>query len=189
VQMVSSSHSKSNQIRRHIFVSYGMKIPEMPSRKVHRLSPFIQIDGIVEHGFGRGSKALGFPTANLNSVSSSSVFSFLQSEACKDGIYIGWVKLPTFEGPFRAAISVGINPTFPDSTSRLVEAYLMDYSGPDFYDQHIRILICAHIRESLKFESIESLRDEIACDVEFAKNCFQSHPDLQAAKYDRFLLA
>ena len=157
-------------------------------RELHVLCPFIRIEGVVEHGFGRGSKSLGYPTANLNSVSSSSVFSFLQSPTCKDGIYIGWVKLPTTKEPFEAAISVGLNPTFSDSKTRLIEAYLMNYTGADFYGQHVRILICGYIRTSIKFDSVDSLRSEIARDVAFSLECFQKEVRLLDAMHDVFLL-
>lgn len=143
-------------------------------RHLNRLAPFPCIEGIVEHGFGRGSKTLGYPTANLNSASSASVSSFLSSIECRDGVYIGWVTIPNFSLAFKAAISVGINPTFEDSKVRLLEAHLLDYTGPDFYDMNVRIVLCAHIRDSLKFTSIQGLIDEIHHDCEFARSWLEN---------------
>lgn len=81
-------------------------------RKLAKLIPPVCVKGTVEHGFSRGSKTLGFATANLNSATSPSVAAFLSSTKCCDGIYIGWVSLPGLHEPFMAAISVGLNPTY-----------------------------------------------------------------------------
>jgi FAD synthase len=159
----------------------------MCSRNIKRLLPFIKIEGVVEHGFGRGSKTIGFATANLNSSTSESVRKFLESDICKDGIYIGWVGLPNAGGVFKAAISVGNNPTFEDSKVRLLEAHLMDYSGPDFYDVRIRVLLCAFIRNSSKFESIDELTSAISTDCEFARGWLTSDPNFVQARDDPFL--
>jgi FAD synthase len=157
-------------------------------RNITRLLPFVKIEGVVEHGFGRGSKTIGFATANLNSSTSSSVQQFLSSDTCKDGIYIGWVGLPNEKGVFKAAISVGNNPTFEDSTVRLLEAHLLDYTGPDFYDVHIRVLLCAFIRGSSKFNSIDELTSAISTDCEYARNWLTTESDLLEARKDPFLI-
>ena len=66
------------------------------------------VRGTVVHGFGRGSKQLGFPTANLNSIDAKAFASDYPT-----GIYAGWAKVSG--GPdsrvYPAAISVGWNPT------------------------------------------------------------------------------
>ena len=64
--------------------------------------------GTVVRGFGRGSKQLGFPTANLESPD---IKEFTNSHAT--GIYAGLARV--MNGPdsavYPAAISVGWNPT------------------------------------------------------------------------------
>ena len=159
----------------------------MCSRNLTRLLPFVKIEGLVEHGFGRGSKTIGFATANMNSSASESVRGFLESDICKDGIYIGWVGLPNKGGVYKAAISVGNNPTFEDSKVRLLEAHLMDYAGPDFYDVRIRVLLCAFIRNSSKFASIEELTNAISKDCEYARGWLTSDPEFVEASNDPFL--
>jgi riboflavin kinase/FMN adenylyltransferase len=137
-------------------------------RKLRILHPAVRIQGTVEHGFCRGSTALGYPTANINSDTSPSLSQFLCSPDCPDGVYMGWASLPSIRDPMKAAISVGLNPTFEDSEVRLLEAYLLDYKGPDFYGETLRLVITGHIRASLKFDSLESLKNAIAEDCEFA---------------------
>lgn len=66
------------------------------------------VRGTVVRGFGRGSKQLGFPTANLESPD---VKEFTNTHAT--GIYSGLARV--MNGPdsavYPAAISVGWNPT------------------------------------------------------------------------------
>jgi len=66
------------------------------------------VRGTVVHGFGRGSKTLGFPTANIHSPNAK-VF----ANTYPTGIYAGWARVML--GPdslvYPAAISVGWNPT------------------------------------------------------------------------------
>ena len=138
-------------------------------RSLKPLQPVVKIEGVVEHGFGRGSKSLGFPTANLNGQASRSLSEFLVSPKCSDGVYIGWATIESNPSVFKAAISVGINPTFEDSRVRLLEAHLIDYNGPNFYDSKLRLVLVGFIRESKKFESLDALKDAIWSDCEFAR--------------------
>ena len=64
--------------------------------------------GTVVKGFGRGSKTLGFPTANLES---EQISSFVNKSPT--GIYAGWARVLNGpdSGTYPAAISVGWNPT------------------------------------------------------------------------------
>lgn len=156
------------------------------STKMRNIFPVrICLEGVVEHGFGRGSKTLGYATANLNAVSSPSLSNFLASTECRDGIYIGWVSL--HGSVYKAAISVGINPTFADSQTRLLEAHLMDYDGPDFYNETLRVILCAYIRGSLKFEGLDSLKQAIKDDCDFAHEKLESDPVMSQAREDPYL--
>jgi FAD synthase len=64
--------------------------------------------GKVVHGFGRGSKQLGFPTANLESIDAKAFVATYPT-----GIYAGWAKVigGSDSNVYPAAISVGWNPT------------------------------------------------------------------------------
>ena len=156
-------------------------------RGIHRIAPPCLIEGVVEHGFGRGSKLLGFATANVSANTSASLSDFLSSEKCVDGVYVGWVSVRSIASPQKAAISVGLNPTFEDSKVRLLEAHLIDYSGPDFYGEDIRIVLCAYIREALKFECVEDLKTEIWEDCEVARQVLEKDQVFASHRNDPFL--
>src|SRR6202042_1991690 len=79
-----------------------------------------RVEGIVVRGHQRG-RALGFPTANLESPPYTAVPA--------DGVYAGWLVRLESDGTelerWPAAISVGTNPTF-GGADRTVEAYALD---------------------------------------------------------------
>ncbi len=164
------------------------ELPREFSRKMRNLlRVFRKLEGTVEHGFGRGSKTLGFPTANMNAVNSPSIAKFLSCPECRDGIYIGWASVGNSNEVYEAAVSVGVNPTFDDSTVRLLEAHLLDYNGPDFYGTELRVILCAYIRGSLKFNSVDELKGAIQADCDFARFHLGTDTDMLNSKHDSFL--
>jgi len=120
-----------------------------------------RVVGTVVHGNHRG-KALGYPTANLSADSLGLV--------PLEGVYAGWVtRLDLPEGErdrtMPAAISVGTNPTFQTHDRRTVEAYVLDRDDLDLYDERIMVEFTAHIRPTLKFESVDELLEAMGKDV------------------------
>ncbi len=119
-----------------------------------------RVVGVVVHGFHRG-RELGYPTANLERRSRGVVPA--------DGVYAGWLTRldrdpASVDRRLPAAISVGTNPTF-DGTDRTVEAYCLDRTDLDLYDEEVAIDFVARIRPTLRFSSIEELLDAMAQDV------------------------
>jgi riboflavin kinase / FMN adenylyltransferase len=120
-----------------------------------------RVVGTVVHGNHRG-KALGFPTANLSADSIGLV--------PLEGVYAGWLtRLDLADGErdrtMPAAISVGTNPTFTTHDRRTVEAYVLDRDDLDLYDERIMVEFTAHIRPTLKFESVDELLEAMGKDV------------------------
>ncbi|WP_242902576.1 bifunctional riboflavin kinase/FAD synthetase [Actinomadura terrae] len=121
-----------------------------------------RVEGVVVRGHQRG-RALGFPTANLETVPHTAIPA--------DGVYAGWLvcdseRYPGFRWP--AAISIGTNPTF-DGVERTVEAYALDRDDLDLYGEHMAADFTARIRDTLKFDSIEALIEEMHRDVDRAR--------------------
>jgi riboflavin kinase/FMN adenylyltransferase len=119
-----------------------------------------RVTGTVVHGDHRG-RELGYPTANLSQDHEGLVPA--------DGVYAGWlVRLDLDEGaPDRtlpAALSVGTNPTF-DGHQRRVEAYVLDRTDLDLYGERVAVEFVSHLRPTLKFESIDTLVEQMAQDV------------------------
>lgn len=118
--------------------------------------------GSVVHGNHRG-RGLGYPTANLSADS----LGYVPAE----GVYAGWltrVDLPegAVDRTLPCAISVGTNPTFDTQDRRTVEAYCLDRDDLDLYDETVMVEFVAHIRPTLRFESIDDLLSAMAKDVE-----------------------
>jgi len=108
--------------------------------------------GIVVHGLGQG-KQLGFPTANLELPP----YKLLP----KNGVYSGTA---SFDGQkHKAVINIGCRPSLGNRPVGL-EAHLLNFDG-DLYGKKITVELIARIRDEVKFESIEALKEQIKKDV------------------------
>lgn len=116
------------------------------------------LSGVVIHGAGRGKK-INFPTANIDYPKNKAIPS--------NGIYACWA---TLDGQkFMAATSVGFNPTFtPERQIQSVEAYLLDFER-DIYGKELKLEFVARLRNEEKFNSVESLIEQIGKDVQQAR--------------------
>jgi riboflavin kinase/FMN adenylyltransferase len=116
-----------------------------------------EVRGVVVEGDQRGGTELGYPTANV-SVPDDVLLP-------ADGIYAGWHVRP--DGTrHAAALSLGRRPTFYETAhASLLEAHLLDFFG-DLYGERARVAFVAHLRDELKFPSVEALVEQIGRDVE-----------------------
>ena len=64
-----------------------------------------------------------------------------------------------------AAISVGTNPTFDGERERRVEAYVLDRTDLELYDELVEISFVARIRGMVKFDGVDALVETMAEDV------------------------
>ncbi|MFC9975021.1 bifunctional riboflavin kinase/FAD synthetase [Spirillospora sp. NPDC127200] len=129
----------------------------------HALGRPHRVEGVVVRGHQRG-RALGFPTANLETVPHTAIPA--------DGVYAGWLVCDSDRYPqarWPAAISIGTNPTFEGAGERTVEAYALDRDDLDLYGEHMAVDFQARIRDTLKFDSIDSLVEEMNNDVAKAR--------------------
>lgn len=117
----------------------------------------------VVHGFKRGSKLLGFPTANLDLS-----FSYIMP---KDALYLTLIDIDGVQYP--SLTSVGTNPTFTESKEVKVETYILDFNG-DLYDKEVKLKFIKKTRDQIKFDSAQDLIDQMNydknCAIEFFKN-------------------
>ncbi|HXH34605.1 MAG TPA: bifunctional riboflavin kinase/FAD synthetase [Plantibacter sp.] len=116
------------------------------------------VRGVVVHGAKRG-RELGFPTANLSPDS--------QGLIPADGVYAGWLGWRGHHYP--AAISVGNNPTFDGVPQKQVEAYVLDETDLDLYDDEVEVQFVERIRGMVAFTGIEPLIVQMTDDVERAR--------------------
>ncbi|KAI9198040.1 hypothetical protein LWI28_009041 [Acer negundo] len=120
------------------------------------------IGGPVIKGYGRGSKVLGIPTANLSTKGYSSVLSEHPS-----GVYVGWAGLST-RGIYKMAMSIGWNPYFNNS-EKTIEPWLLHEFDEDFYGEELRLVIVGYIRPEENFPTLESLIEKILDDGKIAE--------------------
>ena len=117
-----------------------------------------RLEGIVVHGDHRG-RELGYPTANLGPDDRSAI--------PQDGVYAGWLTRASGER-MPAAISIGTNPTF-GGTVRRVEAYVLDRDDLELYDEHVTLDFAERLRETVRFDDVESLLVQMADDCRRAR--------------------
>lgn len=119
--------------------------------------PFV-LDGPVVHGDKRG-RTLDFPTANLVPPDGFVVPGH--------GVYACRVRTP--DGAWHpAATNVGVRPQFVTGRGELIEAHLIDFAG-DLYDQTVRIAFLERLRGEKRFDSVQTLVDQMHEDVAAAR--------------------
>jgi len=117
-----------------------------------------RLDGIVVHGEKRG-REIGYPTANLGNIDGQTIPA--------DGVYAGWLTVGIDRWP--AAISIGTNPTFEGVRGRQVEAYALDQVDLDLYTKSATIEFGWRLRDTLKFDGLEPLLEQMAKDCQEAR--------------------
>jgi FAD synthase len=169
-------------------------------RTVGLVGPYRFLGKVVE-GFKRGSKELGWPTANLDPASFEA-----QLDKEQEGVYLGWAAVEE-DGVLlggkvhKAVLSIGTprvscllaaccrtlmpallcrthagwNP-FYKNEQRTVESYLCHDFGRDFYGADMRLLVCACIRPQADFSSMDELIKAIREDIEFGDAALGAPP-------------
>ncbi|CRH00768.1 riboflavin kinase / FAD synthase family protein, putative [Plasmodium relictum] len=120
---------------------------------------YIYIYGEVVKGFGRGSKYLNLPTANISN-------SNLTSADIMPGIYFGLSKLKN--KIYKTVISIGYNPYFKNK-HMTIEAFLYFKTNGFFYQENIHLMIMGIIRSESNFSYFSHLVHAIQFDCELAR--------------------
>jgi riboflavin kinase/FMN adenylyltransferase len=134
-----------------------------------------RVEGVVVRGAQRG-RDLGFPTANIESLPHTAI--------PRDGVYAGYLNCDDYgrahddrsaghpDARWPAAISIGVNPTF-EGSERTVEAYALDRDDLDLYGAHVSVDFTARLRDTLKFDSVGALVEQMRHDVDRARELTQ----------------
>jgi riboflavin kinase/FMN adenylyltransferase len=110
------------------------------------------IQGRVVRGRQLG-RTLGFPTANIR---------LRRLSAPLSGVYA--VKCQGLAGGVRAGMAnLGTRPTV-NGSDKLLEVHLFDFDG-DIYGRHLSIEFVHKLRDEQRFESLETLKAQIASDA------------------------
>ncbi|PKN85542.1 MAG: riboflavin biosynthesis protein RibF [Deltaproteobacteria bacterium HGW-Deltaproteobacteria-1] len=124
------------------------------------LGRFYNVAGTVGSGAGRGT-GLGYPTANIEPE---------KELLPPSGIYAAFVMVDG--NRYMGALNIGAKPTFEDYTSTF-EVFLLDYEG-DLRGGKINVLFVEKLRDIVKFDGPESLKRQIAADVEKTKEILKN---------------
>lgn len=124
------------------------------------LGRFYNVEGVVVSGAGRGT-GLGYPTANIEPE---------KELLPPSGIYAAFVMVDGRR--YMGALNIGAKPTFEDYTSTL-EVFLLDYEG-DLRGKKLNVLFVEKLRDIVKFDGPESLKRQIAADVEKTKEILKN---------------
>jgi HAD superfamily hydrolase (TIGR01509 family) len=143
--------------------------------------PPLRVVGEVVRGFGRGSKDLGIPTANLSSERLPDLLC-----AAANGIYVGWASVGNDPAVYKMVMSIGWNPTFNDVKVKSVEPHLLHKFDRDFYGAALRLVICGYVRPELRYTTLEALIDAINNDIRVADTSLELEP-YAAFRGDPFL--
>lgn len=116
------------------------------------LGRFYLLQGQVIPGHGRGSKKLGFPTANIKPDNSL---------LPKPGIYATW---SFYEGKRYASVAnLGWNPTFHDQEFS-IEVHIINFHQ-DIYGKNLRVEFVKRLRDEVTFPGPEELIKQIERDI------------------------
>lgn len=121
------------------------------------------LTGTVRHGRGLGSSRL-FPTANLIIPPHVLVPSH--------GVYVTRATLEDSTS-YAAVTNVGTRPTVNSGSDITVEACLLDFEG-DLYGKTLRVEFFQHLRDEIRFDSLDALKAQIAADADTTRAYFQN---------------
>lgn len=114
----------------------------------HELPSPLVLDATIVHGFKRGSKELGIPTANLNMDELASL-----GDSLETGIYYGHAELRG--ATYIAVVSIGWNPYYKNE-KKTIEAHLLSQLE-DFYGERLVLTLEGFLRSEANFESLGPL--------------------------------
>lgn len=117
--------------------------------------PFF-VSGKVVHGRHVGSQ-MGFPTANIQ---------FSADKLLPTGVFVG--KTNVLGVDYKCIVNIGAKPTF-DLENVTCEVYIVGFDG-DLYDKNLTVYLCKFLRDIVKFDNLQQLKNQLILDKESATN-------------------
>ena len=127
----------------------------------------VVLEAQVVRGFGRGSKELGIPTANLDMNELGE-----KGESLPTGIYYGLARIQGRDDTFKCVTSVGWNP-FYKNEKKAVEVHIM-HTLDDFYGSRLSVTMFGYLRDETSFKGVEELISCINADISLSLEEIQS---------------
>ncbi|VDM95344.1 unnamed protein product [Thelazia callipaeda] len=135
--------------------------------------------GTVVTGFGRGSKLLGCPTANLD----DNAIARLPSDfPC--GVFYGFANVNGGE-IYGMVTSIGWNPHFKNER-KTIEVHILHDFAEDFYGATLRAVAVGFLREMYSLNSLDELKTTIRNDISMARSLLSTQEMIIYKKSDFF---
>lgn len=132
------------------------------------LGRFYRLSGRVVAGDRRG-RQLGFPTANIH-LNRRAFAQCGSRSAPVAGVFAVQVFGLDHE-PLQGVANIGVRPTV-DGTQCRLEVHILDFEG-DIYGRHVQVEFLTKLRDEVRFESLEALKQQIRRDVVRARDFFE----------------
>jgi len=117
------------------------------------------IEGKVTAG-DRLGKQLGYPTANLEPLSSDKLLP-------KTGVYLVSVEIE--DTLYYGMMNIGYRPTISENNKVVLEVNIFDFNK-DIYNNVIKINFLERIRDEKKFNTLDELKKQLLADKEYSLN-------------------
>jgi riboflavin kinase/FMN adenylyltransferase len=121
------------------------------------------LSGIVVHGNKLG-RTIGFPTANIDWKEDTKLLP-------GNGVYAVKVKVAGLD--LFGVMNIGVKPTVQKLPKLTAEVFIFDFDQ-DIYDQAIKVEFVKRLRGEQKFDSVESLKNQLRKDEELARSVFST---------------
>ncbi len=121
-----------------------------------------RLEGHIVSGYRMG-RTIGFPTANIAVDTPNKLLP-------KEGVYAVWVFL--LGKRYKGMLYIGKRPTLQNGDNQTVEVHILDFDG-DIYDDLISVFFMYRVRENIKFDGMEALRDQLIKDREVVSSLLQ----------------
>jgi len=119
------------------------------------------VSGRVGYGQQIG-RSINIPTANL---------ALGRFRSPVSGVFAVDAKIEGFDEIFQGVANVGVRPTVSGQIKPLLEAHLFDFDE-QIYGSCIEITFCKRLRPEKKFESLDTLKEQIELDIKLGKQYF-----------------
>lgn len=128
----------------------------------HYLGYNYPISGTVIEGDQLGNQ-LGYPTANIQLTSDLKLLP-------ANGVYAVKVKLD--DGYYDGMLNIGVRPTVNNKGELKIEVNVFNFSG-NLYTQFLSLELIHRIRDEIRFESLDQLKNQLAKDHQAALKMLQ----------------
>ncbi|MEW6367987.1 MAG: bifunctional riboflavin kinase/FAD synthetase [Acidobacteriota bacterium] len=122
------------------------------------------IDGVVATGDRRGA-SIGFPTANVVAE---------QEMIPPPGVYV--TASVWRDQLWHSMTNIGYRPTFGLNPSLTIESHLLDFPFRELYEERLEIFFLSRLRDETTFNSVESLKQQLAADRASVDAWVRDHP-------------